>query len=252
MSLDRSKRLGGLALAAALLVAACSAIRRDAAPSARQAPPPPAPPHPAPPHRARAPARAESTAAGDAADRPDRRRPAAGRRGDVPGPAVHVLVRDLQRREPEHQDRLPGHRLRWRDQGHHRPDRRLRRLGRRHEGRGDRRPEAGREDPPRADRARRGRGHLQRAGRDGDQPRRRHDRRPVRGHDQELERPEDRRAQLGRDPARPPRDRRPSLRRLRHDQRLHHVPRHRQRRLARQRRGGQGGPVADGHRCPGQ
>ena len=72
------------------------------------------------------------------------------------------------------------------------------------------------------------------------------------GHDQELERPEDRRAQLGRDPARPSRDRRPSLRRLRHDQRLHHLPRHRQRRLARQRRGGQGGPVADRHRRPGQ
>ena len=45
---------------------------------------------------------------------------------------------------------------------------------------------------------------------------------------------------------------RPSLRRLGHDQRLHDLPRHRQPRLAHQRRRGQGGPVADGQRRPGQ
>ena len=128
---------------------------------------------------------------------------AAGRGRDVPGPALRQLVPDVQRRLLERPDRLPGERLRRRHQGDHPADRRLRRLGRGDEGRGDRGPAVGHEDAPLPDRPRRGRRDLQPAGR---RPKLQLDsaehRRDLPGHDHEVERPGDRGHQRGRDACR--------------------------------------------------
>ena len=86
----------------------------------------------------------------------------AGRRRDLPEPALPGLVREVHRGLPEHQVRLPVDRLRRRDQGDHRADRRLRRLRRPDEGRGDRGPAGRQQDAPHPDRPRCRRRHLQR------------------------------------------------------------------------------------------
>ena len=107
--------------------------------------------------------------------RPEHRRPAPvppsasvtlqGAGATFPAPLYDSWFQTFNGRLPERPDRLPGQRLRRRHQGHHRGDRRLRRLGRRDEGRGDRGPAVRHEDAPLPDRARRGRHDLQPAGR---------------------------------------------------------------------------------------
>ena len=71
-------------------------------------------------------------------DAAERERHAPGRRRHVPGPALPVLVRDVQRPVPQREDRLPGRGLGRRHQGHHPADRRLRRDRRSDDGHGDR------------------------------------------------------------------------------------------------------------------
>ena len=135
-----------------------------------------------------------------------------------------------------------------RHQGHHRGHRRLRRFRRSDEGRGDRGPAVRHEDAPLPDRPWRGGDDLQPAGHAQAPARLGQHRRDLPGHDQEVERPGDRGQQRGRDAARPRHPRRPSLGRLGDDQRIHDLPRHRRPDLAFDRRQGQGGQVADGHR----
>ena len=87
---------------------------------------------------------------------------------------------------------------------------------------------------------------------DGLAARRRQRRRHLPRHDQEVERSGDRREQQRRDPAGHRHPRRPPVRRLGHDERLHDLPRYGLDRLARQGRQGQGSELADRRRRPGQ
>ena len=199
VTLDTSKRLGGLALAAALFVAACSGSGSSATPSSAASAAPPTAAGSAAPSDAASSGAAAERRRHDAADRPDRQRHAAGLRRHVPGAAVHAVVRRLQRARC----------------------RTSRSTTRRSAPAAASRPSRTRPSTsaprtrPMKDEEIAGLKpgvkilHVPTAlgavviiynvpGVDGAQPRRRDDRGHLPGHDQELERPEDRRAQRGR------------------------------------------------------
>ena len=148
------------------------------------------------------------------------------RRRHLPPAALRRVDRRVPGRQPERQDQLPGHRLRWRHRAVHQADRRLRRLRRPHEGRGDHRGRDGRRRQGAAHphRVRLGGPRLQPAGRQGAEARLRHARRHLPGQDHQLERSRDHRSQPGRHPARQGHPGRAPLRLLRHHQHLHQLP----------------------------
>ena len=182
MIITSPRRLAALALAAALAVAACGGGATSSPAQLRPAGPRRSRPAPARPSR---PATSRSTGAG----------------ATFPAPLYQVWVEKFAGAVPERQDRLPGHRLGRRHQEHHRPDGRLRRLGRGHEGRRRSQPcrparRSCTSRPPSAPSS----SIYNLPGRDRPQPRRADRRRHLPRHDHEVERPDDRGAQQ---PARP-------------------------------------------------